>query len=114
MNDSPDVPMQMIVEPSDEIEEAAQQVKHADGLVWLVIQSAASKFDLNDDGVMEYMPDDENWESLTASDVPGWAQLPPAIKDMMAGKRICMEPDAGGRWYRGIKCTPPTLKERIH
>ena len=113
------------VEQAEQREEAKMEAietrMHADGLVWMVVQSAPSIIEFDEDGVMvideegspAYIPDEDNWESLRQDDVPDWVMTNEIIGDLREGKCVGMHVNEGGRWYRGLICSP-TEEDTVH
>jgi hypothetical protein len=82
--------------------------------VWMVIEITQSTvaldhlggIKLDGKGRMVKIPDEGIWKPLLPEEVPEWLKSEDAIRDMVAGQRLCLDPEAGGHWYRGITCYP--------
>lgn len=108
------------VEKKSNINKAIQERKHADGLVWLVIQAAESHAITDENGVfithagtnkLVYGPDPKTWKDLHPDSIPEWVKDRGVINELRKGVEVCKDPDNGGIWYRGVICAPPDNSE---
>ena len=106
---------------AERVEQAVEHEK-CECKVWVVIETAVSvpvtdstgAFVVDDDGSMKYGPDEATWQALRAEDAPDWVKQEAVIAEFMDGIEINAHPAEGGRWYRGIVCTPPATDEAVH
>jgi len=82
--------------------------------VWLVIEITRGIADVDRQGAIRgdesgkivRVPDETRWEPLLPEEVPEWLKSEDAIRDMVAGERLCLDAESGGHFYRAITCYP--------
>lgn len=105
----------------NQIAEAIQKRRHAEGLVWMVIQTAPSEpvtdgkgaFVTDESGQMQYRGKEDAWQPLMDHDTPEWVKEPEVIAQLKNGIHVSRHPEAGGRWYRGVICEPAINMDEI-
>ena len=110
------------IERKEAINNAIVSREHAAGLVWMAIESANSvpitdgngAFVVGEDGKMRYGPNEDTWESMHPDDIPEWIKQNGLIGELKNGVQVCSKPGDGGRWFRGVICTPPNTSEETH
>jgi hypothetical protein len=108
------------VDRDEKIDKAVEDRDHTAGLVWMTIEVATSvpvldgnkAFVLDERGCMRYGPD--KWRPLLPADIPEWIKAPEVINELKGGVEVCIAPESGGNWYRGVVNTGPEDTETRH
>ena len=76
-------------------ENAIRIAKVTDKLAWMIIQSSPTGEDSNE------------WMPIMPEDLPEWVKDPVVMGRMWHGEKVCMNPDRGTVWYRGVRVNKP-------